>query len=304
MISSTKEIVLRSTLQVAMATGSDVRLPRVAVGQMTSIDSKEENFKTCAKLAQDAAAAGCCALFLPECFSFLGKSWQESLAAAEPLDGPTVRRYQELARNTKLWLSLGGFQQKCDSIPDKLLNAHVVIDAEGKLVASYAKVHLFNVDIPNGPVLMESRFTAPGDRLVCADSPAGRVGLTVCYDLRFPEVYQTLAHEHGAIIMTVPSAFTKPTGEAHWEVLLRARAIETQSYVIAAAQAGRHNEKRESFGHAIVVDPWGSIVAALSDPLATGIAVAEIDAAKLDSIRTRMPIKEHREAGRAALGLP
>jgi len=276
----------------------------VAVGQMTSVGDKDANFDTCSQLAKEAAAEGCAALFLPECFSFLGATWQESLAASEPLDGPTIQRYQELAKSTGLWLSLGGFQQRSASNPDKLLNTHVVIDAAGAVVASYAKVHLFDVDVPNGPLLMESRFTQPGGQLVSCDSPIGRIGLTVCYDLRFPEVYQTLAHQHGATIMTVPSAFTKPTGEAHWEVLLRARAIETQSYVIAAAQAGKHNEKRESYGHSLIVDPWGVVVGRLADPLATGIAIAEVDHERMAAVRSRMPIKEHRNAGRAALGLP
>ncbi|GFH05871.1 CN hydrolase domain-containing protein, partial [Haematococcus lacustris] len=136
---------------------------------------------------------------------------------------------------------------------------------------AWPQIHLFDVDVPNGPVLMESRTTAPGDKLVVCPGPGGlQLGLTTCYDLRFPELYQRLTWELGAQLIAVPSAFTKITGAAHWEVLLRARAIECQAYVVAAAQAGRHNEKRESWGHAMIVDPWGEVIGRLDDPLATG----------------------------------
>lgn len=133
-----------------------------------------------------------------------------------------------------------------------------------------------------------------GTEVVVADSPAGRLGLTVCYDLRFPELYQRLRFVEQAQVLLVPSAFTKKTGEAHWELLLRARAVETQCYVLAAAQAGVHNERRESYGDALIVDPWGTVVARLQDKLATGIAVAEVDFELLKSVRTRMPIEQHR----------
>lgn len=257
-------------------------------------------------------------LFLPECFSFIGASQPESLSKAEPLDGPAMARYRQLARDTGLWLSLGGFQETGPD-PEHLYNCHVVLDASGATAAAYRKVHLFDVDVPNGPVLMESRTTAPGDKLVACDSPAGRLGLSVCYqlvacdspagrlglsvcyDLRFPEVYQTLTWGMGAEVLLVPSAFTKVTGKAHWEVLLRARAIECQCFVIAAAQAGTHNEKRESYGHALIIDPWGEVIGRLEDPQGTGIAVAELDFELLSAVRTKMPIREHRAKGRSQL---
>ncbi|KAK9838603.1 hypothetical protein WJX84_002309 [Apatococcus fuscideae] len=169
--------------------------------------------------------------------------------------------------------------------------------------ATYRKVHLFDVEVENGPVLMESRSTTPGTQLVACDSPAGRLGLTICYDLRFPEVYQALTFQHAAQILLVPSAFTKLTGEAHWELLLRARAVECQCFVIAAAQAGRHNEKRESYGHSIIIDPWGRVVGKLDDPTTTGVAIAELDMQELQRVRQRMPIQQHRLQGRACLGL-
>ncbi|PSC76452.1 nitrilase 2 [Micractinium conductrix] len=241
-------------------------------------------------------------LFLPENVSFLGENFTESLAIAEPLHppGPTLERYCRLAAASGVWLSLGGFQEAGPD-PGHLYNTHVVISSSGEVAATYRKVHLFNVDVPGGPVLMESRFTAPGERLAVCDSPAGRLGLSVCYDLRFPELYQRLAFDLGAQLLLVPSAFTVATGRAHWEVLLRARAIETQCYVVAAAQAGKHNARRESYGHSLMIDPWGEVVARLEDPLATGIACADIDLEKLRSIRTRMPVAEHRALGRPAV---
>lgn len=272
---------------------------KVAVGQMTAVGSQEANLATCITLAEKAAASGCKMLFLPECFSYIGLSQYDSLKIAQPLEGPLMQSYQNLARQTGLWLSLGGFQEQG---PDEhhLYNCHVVVDDEGQLRTRYRKIHLFDVDVPNGPVLMESRTTAPGKEAVVCPSPAGVLGLSVCYDLRFPELYQRLTWDMGAQVLLVPSAFTKVTGAAHWEVLLRARAVECQCYVIAAAQAGRHNEKRESYGHSLIIDPWGEVVARLDDPHATGIAVAEIDLQKLAAVRVKMPIREHRQKGRSA----
>ncbi|KAL9259386.1 Deaminated glutathione amidase, chloroplastic/cytosolic-like protein [Drosera capensis] len=166
-----------------------------------------------------------------------------------------MKQYCSLARDSGIWLSLGGFQEK------------------GSDDSQYRKIHLFDVDVPGGMVYKESSFTEAGEDIVALDTPVGRLGLTVCYDLRFPEIYEHLRFHHQAQVLLVPSAFTKITGQAHWEILLRARAIETQCYVIAAAQAGKHNQKRESFGDSLIIDPWGTVV----DRLSTGIAVAEID---------------------------
>jgi predicted amidohydrolase len=273
---------------------------KIAVAQMTSVGNIETNFQTCKTLAEQAVSQGAKILFLPENFNFLGMSPTESLALAEPLDGPIIARYAALAKSLGVWLSLGGFQERGPD-PEHLYNCHVIINSDGDVAASYRKIHLFNVDVPGGPVLMENRFTSPGTGLATCDTPVGRLGLSVCYDLRFPAVYQRLAFELGAEILLVPSAFTVATGKAHWEVLLRARAIETQTYVVAAAQAGQHNEKRESYGHSLIIDPWGKVISKLDDPLVTGIAVAEIDLAEMRSIRERMPVKEHRLAGQGAI---
>ena len=214
-------------------------VPRIAVGQMCASSDVEKNFEVVADLCSQAKDRGCAMLFLPECFAFIGVKGTDALAVMEPLDGPLLGRYRELAAKHRLWLSLGGFPETGPDRGDRRFNAHVIVDASGEIRASYRKIHLFDVDMGdvNGPVLMESRTAAAGETLVTCDSPAGKLGLTVCYDLRFPEMFARLRYELGCEMMLVPSAFTKPTGQAHWETLLRARAIETQSYVVAAAQA-------------------------------------------------------------------
>ncbi|KAF5828740.1 carbon-nitrogen hydrolase [Dunaliella salina] len=291
--------------------------------QVTSKNDKQHNYNICKQLCEEAQA--------------------KSLMAAEPLNGPTMQKYQDLARQHRLWLSLGGFQEQGPPLPHggdlpaerqaqstssssaaqssddtsqdlaaagapsqpnpaltrRLYNAHVVLSDTGALVAHYRKIHLFDVDVPNGPVLLESRTTLPGDKLVVCDSPVGRLALTVCYDLRFPEMWQRLAFDMGAQAVAVPSAFTKTTGEAHWELLCRARAVECQAFVIAAAQAGKHSEKRESFGHSLIVDPWGAVLTKL-DGSETGVAVADLDLERLEAVRQKMPIVHHRQKGHRA----
>ncbi|XP_011627279.1 nitrilase-like protein 2 isoform X2 [Amborella trichopoda] len=267
---------------------------KVGAVQMTSINDLHANFTTCSSLVKEAVAAGVNLLCFPENFSFMGAKLGESLEIAEMLDGPIMQQYRSLARDHHIWLSLGGFQEKGPD--DKhLCNTHVLLDEAGNIISTYRKIHLFDVDVPGGMVYKESDFTTPGDNIVVVESPFGRLGLTVCYDLRFPELYQELRFQHLAQVLLVPSAFTRVTGEAHWEILLRARAIETQCYVIAPTQAGWHDTKRESFGDALVIDPWGTVIARLPDRLSTGIAIAEIDLSMLDSVRMKMPISEHRK---------
>ncbi|KAL4189456.1 hypothetical protein AMTRI_Chr08g207220 [Amborella trichopoda] len=244
---------------------------KVGAVQMTSNNDLHANFTTCSSLVKEAVAAGVNLLCFPENFSFMGAKLGESLEIAEMLDGPIMQQYRSLARDHHIWLSLGGFQEKGPD--DKhLCNTHVLLDEAGNIISTYRKIHL----------------------------PFGHLGLTVCYDLRFPELYQELRFQHlaqaiSSEVLLVPSAFTRVTGEAHWEILLRARAIETQCYVIAPTQAGWHDTKRESFGDALVIDPWGTVIARLPDRLSTGIAIAEIDLSMLDSVRMKMPISEHRK---------
>nr|DAD27877.1 TPA_asm: hypothetical protein HUJ06_029345 [Nelumbo nucifera] len=206
---------------------------RVAAAQMTSINDLSANFNTCTRLVKEAVAAGAKLICFPENFSYMGAREGESLKIAENLDGPIMQGYCSLARESNIWLSLGGFQEKG---PDDshLYNTHVLIDETGNIRSTYRKIHLFDVDVPGGMVYKESSFSKAGKDIVAADSPIGRLGLTVCYDLRFPDLYQQLRFQHKAQVLLVPSAFTKVTGEAHWEILLRSRAIETQCYVCSS----------------------------------------------------------------------
>ncbi|XP_024024737.1 nitrilase-like protein 2 isoform X1 [Morus notabilis] len=267
---------------------------RVAAAQMTSVNDLAANFATCSRLVKEAASAGAKLICFPENFAFVGAKDGESLKIAERLDGPIMQQYCSLARESGIWLSLGGFQQK-EPDDKRLSNTHVVIDDAGNIKSTYKKIHLFDVDIPGGRSFKESSFTEAGKNVVTVDSPVGRLGLTVCYDLRFPDLYQNLRFQHDAQVLLAPSAFTLVTGQAHWEILLRARAIETQCYVIASAQAGKHNANRESYGETLIIDPWGTVVGRLPDRLSTGITVTDIDFSLLDSVRTRMPISNHRK---------
>ena len=270
-------------------------MPRVCVGQINSTNNHAANLAQAEKLCEDAAAAGAGLLCLPEAFAFIGASPQETISQAEALDGPRLEQYRTLARRHGLWLSLGGFHE-AGAPGNRVHNTHVVVDAAGSTVAEYRKIHLFDVDVPGGATLLESRSTAPGKAeavVVDARDQLGfTFGLTTCYDVRFPELYVALARR-GCDAILVPSAFTVPTGEAHWHLLLRARAVESQSYILAAAQAGAHNEKRRSYGHALAVDPWGAVVgdAGVEAP---SMVTVDLDLDKVRSIREKMPIQAHR----------
>lgn len=268
--------------------------PLIAVCQLTSNFDKEQNFATCSQLICEAARRGTSMVFLPENFDYIGRSTEETLNQAETLEGDLMQRYTKLARESGMWLSLGGFHEKGSDWENdqKIHNSHVIVDNKGSIVSVYHKAHLFDVEIAGRVSLRESKFTIPGSEILPpVNTPVGKVGLAVCYDLRFPEMSLTLVQE-GAELLTFPSAFTLTTGLAHWEVLLRARAIETQCYVVAAAQTGSHNERRTSYGHAMVVDPWGSVIAQCQE--GTGLCYAEVNLDYLHRIRQEMPIFNHR----------
>uniref|UniRef100_H3AGJ1 Deaminated glutathione amidase n=1 Tax=Latimeria chalumnae TaxID=7897 RepID=H3AGJ1_LATCH len=277
-----------------MATLSEASKPLIAVCQVTSTSSKEKNFGVCSQLIEDARRRGACMVFLPEAFDYIGSNTEETLSLGETLQGDLMQRYAKTARESGLWLSLGGFHEKGHDWENdrRIYTSHVILDSTGHIASVYRKSHLFDIDLKGSVSLMESRFTIPGPEIVPpVGTPAGKVGLAVCYDLRFPEISLALVQE-GAEILTYPSAFTLTTGLAHWETLLRARAIETQSYVVAAAQTGKHNDRRTSYGHAMVVDPWGSVVAQCRE--GTGTCYAEIDLEYLYRIRREMPVQQHR----------
>ncbi len=269
---------------------------------MTSGADLRHNLAQCAKLASEAADAGARLLVLPENFAYLGRRERDRFAIAEALDpdhpGHVLSALFELATAHAMWIVGGGMAEPLDaeaSAPaeqrTRTYNTCVVISPDGELASTYRKIHLFDVDIPGGAQLRESDTTAPGDRVVLTETPLARLGLSICYDVRFPELYRELVVRHGAELLLVPAAFTAHTGAAHWNTLLRCRAIENQSYVIAAAQTGRHNEKRESFGHTQIIDPWGTVLGERAN--GTGVVVAEIDLAKLGAVRERMPCLSH-----------
>ncbi|XP_053551575.1 deaminated glutathione amidase isoform X1 [Bombina bombina] len=277
-----------------MTTLQEVSKPLIAVCQMTSTSDKENNFSTCLRLIHEAASRKACMVFLPEAFDYIGSSKEETLSLAETLEGDLIQRYTNLARELKIWLSLGGFHEKGPRWDQdrRIYNSHLVLDDTGHIVSVYRKTHLFDVDLQGKVSLKESDFTIPGEGLVRpVSTPAGKVGLGVCYDLRFPEMSLALVQE-GTQLLTYPSAFTVTTGLAHWEVLLRARAVENQCYVVAAAQTGSHNQRRTSYGHAMVVDPWGLVTAQCQE--GEGLCYAEINLPYLNRIRQEMPVQCHR----------
>ncbi|XP_015782741.1 deaminated glutathione amidase [Tetranychus urticae] len=261
----------------------------IAVCQLNCKANKEENYNVSEKLIQEASSNGCSMAFLPECFDMINETRKDTLAKLEPLDGPLITKYRDLAKSCNIWLSLGGLHEKREHNEDgKASNAHIVINSSGEIVSVYRKTHLFNLDIPGVVHLVESEFSVAGDKIVPpVQTPVGKLGLGICYDVRFPELAISLA-KAGADILSYPSSFTVPTGSAHWETLLRCRAIENQCYVVAAAQTGFHNSKRSSWGHSMVVDPWGSIIAQVGEEV--GLAIAIIDPELQRKVRAKLPV--------------
>ncbi|XP_056156580.1 deaminated glutathione amidase isoform X2 [Lampris incognitus] len=274
--------------------------PLAAVCQLTCSPDKRANYAACRRLVEQAKERGAGMIFLPEGFDYIGSSREETLALSESLAGDAVSQYTRLARKLKVWLSLGGFHERGHEweTDRRIYNSHIIINDEGDIVSVYRKSHLFDVELPGrGVSLKESAFTIPGPAVMPpVQTPIGKVGLGICYDLRFPEFSLALQRQ-GAEILTYPSAFTMATGAAHWEVLLRARAIETQCFVLAAAQVGQHHDKRSSYGHALAVDPWGTVMEDCGGRDA-GVALVEIDLEKLRETRRNMPVQRHRRDDR------
>jgi predicted amidohydrolase len=266
---------------------------RVGAIQMRSTDDLDANLATTRRLVGEAAADGATLVVLPECFSFLGRKEGDKLAIAEayPGDGPIYATVRELAAKHGVWIVGGGTPERIDTDPKRTFNTAIVVDPAGALAARYRKIHLFDVDIPGGATLRESDATAAGDELVTVDIGGARVGLSICYDVRFPELYRCLVKDRGAHVLLVPAAFTAHTGAAHWHLLLRARAVEDQAWVVAAAQWGQHSEKRASYGHTLISDPWGTLVG--ERPEGDGVVVATLDSATVDKRRTQLPSLRH-----------
>jgi predicted amidohydrolase len=212
-------------------------------------------------------------------------------------DDPVLAAVREAAAQAKIWVHLGSLALLSARADGRLVNRGFVIDDTGAIRARYDKIHLFDVDLPSGETWRESAAYAPGDRVVAADTPWGRLGLSICYDLRFPDLYRAMSGA-GADMLAVPAAFTVPTGLAHWHVLLRARAIEAGAFVIAAAQSGNHEDGRATFGHSLVVDPWGEVLLDMESRI--GVGIAEIDLARIADVRGRIPALRHRRP----IGIP
>ena len=237
-------------------------------------------------LVREAAAAGARLILTPEGTNILQKDREVLLPQLTLLaDDPVVNGLREAARALDVWINVGSALVKRED--GKAANRQVLIRPDGSIAATYDKLHMFDVDLPTGETARESATYEPGNRAVTADVDGLRLGLSICYDLRFPALYRALALA-GAEVMTIPAAFTRPTGEAHWQVLMRARAIETGSYVLAAAQGGFHEDRRGTYGHSIVVGPWGQVVASL-DHDEPGVLVADLDAAAPGKARAAIP---------------
>jgi len=265
---------------------------RVAALQMTSAADVTLNLEVAARLLAEAGAAGARVAVLPENFSFMGVHDADKRAIAEADgDGPVQRFLSQQARALRMWI-VGGTTPLAIEAGARVAAACLVYDDDGRRAARYDKMHLFDVDIPgNAESYRESRNTAPGARPVLVPTPAGLLGLSVCYDMRFPELYRQLSAA-GAQWFTMPAAFTVPTGRAHWETLLRARAIENLGYVVAPAQWGRHASGRETYGDSLIVDYWGTVLARLGSGV--GVITAELNLAAQAEARRNFPALTHR----------
>ena len=267
-------------------------LPRVAALQMTSGLDVAANLATARRLLEQAREAGACVAVLPENFAFMGRSEAERRGVVEqPGSGPVQQAMAAAAGELGLWVVAGTTPIALPDDP-RPANACLVFDAAGRQVARYDKIHLFDVELPGRDEgYRESANAAPGREAVVVDTPAGRLGLSVCYDLRFPELYRRLSAA-GAEILVVPAAFTAPTGRAHWEVLLRARAVENLCHVVAAAQSGLHPNGRETYGDSLVVDHWGRVLK--RRPRGSGAVVAAVDHPAQRHVRRTFPALSHR----------
>ena len=266
-------------------------MTKVALYQSNTRIDPEANASALVDAVNEAAAGGAEMLFTPEMSGLLDR---DSARAAKNLrnedDDLVLAACRDAAKRNRIWLDVGSLAVRLDD--GKLANRGFVIDREGQIRARYDKMHLFDVDLPSGESWRESAVYSAGDGVALVNgTPVGKLGLTICYDLRFPMLFARIA-EAGADVISVPAAFTVPTGRAHWHVLLRARAIEAGLFVIAAAQVGRHEDGRQTFGHSLVVDPWGEVLLDMGED--TGVGFVDIDLARISDVRSRIPALNHR----------
>jgi deaminated glutathione amidase len=261
---------------------------RVAVCQLNSRGDRGANQKVALDLLAQAATAGADLAVLPEYTDYLGPG--RDAPPPEPVDGPYLAAFAEAAAVHRMWVVAGSFHE-AGAEGGRTYNTSVVFDRAGTVAATYRKIHLYDVEIPGRVSFHESRSVAAGDTTATVDIDGVRVGLSICYDLRFPELYRRLVDD-GAQVLLVPSAFMLHTGRDHWEVLLRARAVENQCYVVAAAQIGDHEPGRTCYGRSMIVDPWGLVLAQAADGV--GVTVGDLDVERLRRIRAELPSLTHR----------
>ena len=264
---------------------------RIAIYQAQSGIDPTANAERLAAAVQEAASGGAAMLFTPEMSGMLDRDRERALSKARSeANDPVLAHIRQAAASAGIWVHLGSLALKGEG--QKLVNRGFVIDDQGDVRARYDKIHLFDVDLPTGESWRESAMYEGGDQAVIVpETPVGKLGLTICYDLRFPELFQRLS-DAGADAIAVPAAFTVPTGNAHWQVLMRARAIEAELFIVAAAQAGRHEDGRETYGHSLVVDPWGELVLEMAGE--PGLAFADIELGRIADVRARIPVHQHR----------
>ena len=265
---------------------------RAACVQLRSSDDVQENIRTTSELIREAKGKGALFVATPENTTLMAPDGGAKLAQSfDEAHDPALPAFARLAEELGIWLLVGSLAIKVSE--GKTANRSFLVDPKGRVAARYSKIHLFDVDLPSGEKYRESNTVAGGDKAVVADLPWGRVGLTICYDLRFPQLYRALAQK-GAFLLTVPSAFTETTGKAHWHVLLRARAIENGAFVLAPAQGGTHANGRKTYGHSLIIAPWGEILA--EGGTEPGVFIAEIDPALSADARARVPNLQHDRA--------
>ncbi len=271
-------------------------MTKAAVIQMASGPNLQANLLAAERLLNQAHDAGATLAVLPENFAFMGAHDADRLAHAEALgEGPCQQMLSRFAARTRMWI-VGGTIALIGHQPDRVRAACLVYDDTGRLAARYDKMHLFDVNLPEvAETYRESATFEPGDETVVVDTPLGRLGLAVCYDLRFPELFRQLSVK-GAELVALPAAFTAATGRAHWDVLVRARAVENLCYVLAAAQGGFHASGRETWGRSMIVDPWGEVLA-VARQQGSGTALAELSLPALQERRQRFPVLAHRRLG-------
>jgi predicted amidohydrolase len=265
---------------------------RAACVQLRSSDDVQENVRTTSELIREAKGKGAQFIATPENTTLMAPDGGAKLAQSfDEAHDPALPAFSQLAEELGVWLLIGSLAIKVSD--SKTANRSFLIDPKGRVAARYSKIHLFDVDLPSGEKYRESNTVAGGQNAVVADLPWGRIGLTICYDLRFPQLYRALAKQ-GAFLLTVPSAFTETTGKAHWHVLLRARAIENGAFVLAPAQGGTHTNGRKTYGHSLIIAPWGEVLA--EGGTEPGVFVADIDPALAADARARVPNLQHDRA--------